>query len=145
MKKTNSLLIIVIIIFVLIITLLIINKPTNKEGELKKITYNEIKEKIKNKDDFILIISRSNCSHCQTYKPKIAEITKDYNIIAYYIDYDKEKEPEKFLEEFNLEAVTPTTIFIKNGKETSILNRMEGDLEKNKVIEKFKKMGFIKQ
>ena len=34
---------------------------------------------------------------------------------------------------------------IKDGKEVSLLNRLEGDLSESKVIEKFKKMGFIEE
>ena len=36
------------------------------------------------------------------------------------------------------------TLFINNGKETSILRRLEGDVEKDKIIERMKEMKFIK-
>ena len=144
MKKKNNLFIGIIIIFILIICFLLLNNITNQKGELKKITYKEISEKVKNKDDFVLVVSRSNCSHCISYKPKVNEIAKNNNIIIYYIDYDEENNKDKFLKEFNLDGSTPITLFIKNGKETSVLNRLEGDLDSEKVIEKLKKMNFIK-
>ena len=144
MKKKNGLFIGIIIVFILILGFLIINNILNKEGELKKITYNEIKEKINNKEDFVLIVSRTTCSHCISYKPKVEQIAKKEKIIIYYIDYDEEKNQEKLLTELNLDGSTPITLFIKDGKETSVLNRLEGDLESDKVTERLKKMGFIK-
>lgn len=147
MKKGNKIFIIAIITFIAIISILIINYiNTPKEGELKKITYKEITTKIENEDTFILIVSKSTCSHCATYKPKIKTIAKDYNIDIYYIDYDTENEEtqKQLLKNLNLDGSTPITMFFENGKEKSLLNRLEGDLSSNKVIEKFKEMGFIK-
>lgn len=143
MKKKNKILLIAIILFIALITILIINKP--KEGNLTSITYNEIKEKINNKEDFILIISQTTCSHCASYKPKVETVTKEYGIEVYYIDYDKEtKETQtKLLDELNLSGATPMTLFFIDGKEKSILNRIEGDTSNNKIITTFKKMGFI--
>ena len=145
MNKKNNLFIGIIIVFILIIGILIINTINTKgnEGNLLKITHKEISQKLKNKEDFILIISRSNCSHCISYKPKVKQIAKDYKITVYYIDYDEEKKPETLLNELNLDGSTPITLFIKNGKETSVLKRLEGDLSKEKIIKKFKEMGFI--
>ena len=37
------------------------------------------------------------------------------------------------------------TLFFKKGKETSILNRIEGDLKDELIINKFKEMGFIEK
>lgn len=148
MKKTNKIFIITIIIFIAIIAVLVINyMTTSKEGELIKLTYSEIIKKQEKKENFILVISKSDCSHCATFKPKLTRITKEYGIDVFYINYDlEEKETqEKFLQEFNLNGATPTTIFIKKGKETSIMDRLVGDLSESKVIEKFKKMGFIEK
>lgn len=145
MKKNNTLYIILTIILIAIISILIINNNNQPKGEYREITYNEINKKIENKETFILIVSQSTCSHCATYKPKIKIIAEDYGINAYYIDINLEKNKETFLKEFKLSGTTPTTIFINNGKEKSVLNRLEGDLESSVVIEKLKKMGFIKE
>ena len=146
MKKKNNALIAIIIFIILIVALVIISNINQPIGKFTKITYKEIQEKTNNKEDFILIVSRSNCSHCITYKPKVKQITRDYMITVYYIDFDEEKEEtaNKFLEEYNLDGSTPMTLFIKKGKETSVLNRLEGDVDNDKIIERFKKMGFIK-
>ena len=144
MKDNNKLFIIIITTLILIISFLLINKISNSnKGALKPISFKEIKEKIKNKEDFILIVSQSTCSHCASYKPKVKQITKKYGIIVYYIDIDLEKEEEKAIKELNLPQSTPMTLFYIKGKETSILNRLEGDLGTEKVINQFKKLGFI--
>lgn len=148
MKKRNKIFYGAIIIFIALISILLINYIVSpKKGELKEISYNEIKKKTENKDDFILVVSKSTCSHCATYKPKVEKIAEDYGITIYFINYDNEKEEtqKEFLKEFNLDGSTPITMFIENGKETSILNRLEGDLSSSKVIEKIKEMGFIKK
>lgn len=144
MKKEKIILTISIIILIAIISILLINNLNKKPtGEYRQSTYNEIKEKIENKETFILIISQSTCSHCATYKPKIKTITEDYGIKAYYIDIDTEKNKDTLLKEFKLSGSTPTTLFFNEGKEKSILNRLEGDLGSNLVIKKLKEMGFI--
>ena len=147
MKKDNNKFTAIIILFIIIVaTLLIINILNPNKGELLSLNYKEFKEKIKNKDSFILVISSSTCSHCAEYKPKLIKIAKKHKINIYYIDYDLEtsKNQEKFLEENNLTTTTPITIFIKNGKQTSLFDRIEGDVSQEKAEEKFKKLGFIK-
>ena len=39
---------------------------------------------------------------------------------------------------------TPTTIFIKNGVETSIMSRINGEVSKDKIISKLKQNEYIK-
>lgn len=146
MKKNNKLFGIAIVFLIIIMALLLINYiNTPKEGNLISIKYKDIKEKINNKDSFILVVSQSTCSHCASYKPKLELIAKDYGIDIYYIDYDKDSSKEEFLDDFDLDGSTPITLFINDGKEKSLLNRLEGDISKEKAIEKFKKMGFIEK
>lgn len=146
MKKKNVIFTIAIIIFIIMISILIINNIiNNKSGSLIELNYQQLKEKINNKDDFILIVSQTTCSHCASYKPKVKKISEEYKIDVYYIDYDNESDDNKkeFLKDFNLDGSTPITLFINNGKEKSMLNRIEGDVSKEKIIDTFKKMGFI--
>lgn len=144
-KNKQTFITIAVIILILSSSFLLLDTMANSKpkGELKEITYEEITKKVANKDSFILIVSQSTCSHCATYKPKVEQICKEHNLDVYYIDYDKYQNKEKFLNEFDLSGATPTTIFFQKGKEKSILNRIEGDIAKEKVIETFKKMGFI--
>lgn len=144
--KKNNILILGIIFTILVIVFLFLVKVDNPNLNLVQIKYAELIEKVENEEDFILIVSRSTCSHCEEYKPKVSAIAHDNNIKVYYIDFDLEnkKNQEKFLDEFNQTGETPITVFFKGGKETSVLNRIEGTVDSNVITEKFKKMGFIK-
>lgn len=139
MKKKNFIFIGIIIVFLLILLLLFVN---NGKGNLIELSYNDIKEKIENKENFVLCVSRTTCSHCADYKPKLKEVAKENNINIYYIDVDKYDE-EEFSNLISFDGSTPTTIFIKNGEEETTSNRINGDVSKSKIIEKLKSNGFI--
>ena len=144
MKDNNKLFIIIITTLILIISFLLINKISNyNKGDLKPITFKEIQEKKANKEDFILIVSQSTCSHCASYKPKVKQIAKEHGITVYYIDIDLEKNEDEVIKELHITGETPMTLFYLEGKETSILNRIVGDLGTEKIINQFKKIGFI--
>ena len=146
MKSKKLLIISSIILVIMIATVTIYNLKYTKalpdQIGLKEITYKEIVKKKENEDNFILIVSRSNCSHCTSYKPKVEKVAKENRITVYYIDTDTLSNKDEFLNEFNLDGATPITLFFKNGKET-LLNRIEGDTSPKKIKDQFKKMGFI--
>ena len=144
--KKNILNILIALVSILILILIIYNiSQNNKNYGLKPITHTEIKEKIKQEEDFILIITSKDCSHCASYKPKVKRVAKDNHLTVYYIDLEtiKKSERKNFLEDLKLNGTTPITMFFKNGKETSILNRITGDLDQKIIIKYFKEMGFI--
>lgn len=147
MKKNNVFIGLIIVFIVIVAVLIGSNGAREKAGKLIPIRYNELLEKMDNKDSFILLVSQSTCSHCASYKPKLTEIAKDHSVDIYYIDYDMENKDiqKEFLEKFNLSGATPITMFIENGKEKSLLNRLEGDLSSTRVLDQFEKMGFIEK
>lgn len=113
---------------------------------LYELDVNQVKEKIDNKESFILCISATYCSHCKEYKPKLEDISKEYRMDIYYIDFDKysDKEQELFRNYVSFDGGTPVTLFIKNGEEETTVNRINGNVSKDKIISKFKSNGFIK-
>lgn len=141
-RKTIILITIVILIILSIVVILSSNK-----NNLIKLSYNEVVEKINNKESFVLCISATYCSHCQDYKPKLKNVANDYNILIYYIDIDKldEKEYINLKKELSLDGSTPITIFFKNGEEATTATRIEGDVKTEKIIEKLKANGFINE
>ena len=138
--RKNIILAILILLFIVIVTLLFFN---NNNGKLIELTLDNVVEKLENKEDFILCISRTTCSHCYDYKPKLESVAKEKNIDIYYIDVDKYDEDE-FSNIISFDGSTPTTIFIKNGEESTTANRINGDASKTKIINKLKSNGFIK-
>lgn len=143
MKKKNLYLIITTIVLILIIFILFINKENN----LIELKVNDVIAKIDNKESFILCISATYCDHCNNYKPKLEKIANEYNIKIYYIDFDKydSKEQNEFKTYISFDGSTPVTVFIKEGKENTTSNRINGDVSSYKIVEKFKSNGFIEE
>ena len=115
------------------------------KSNLEKISYKEYQNLINNKETFILEVMRTDCSHCQTLKPKLEEVSKEYNINIKYINLNSlsKEELEEFVGIINTES-TPTIIFYEDGEEKSMATRLIGSAPKDKIITKFKDMGYIK-
>lgn len=145
MKKRNIYLIVSIILLITIIIFLVYNNNMNK-SKLVNINLDKVEEKINNKDTFILCVSSSTCINCERYLPKLEEISRDYNLEIFYIEVDKlsSKELTEFKDVISFDDATPVTLFIKNGVENTASNRIFGNVSSDKIIEKFKKNGFIK-
>ena len=119
---------------------------SNSSDNFIKLNYNEFKEKIDNNDSFVLCVSRTTCSHCNDYKPKLKEVSKKYNIKIYYIEINEfsNSELDYFKDNFGFDGGTPITMFIKDGKEGTTGSRIEGDVSMEKIVSKLKTNGFIK-
>ena len=145
MKKRKNLIIISSSILIIVITAFIFCNIYFDNKNFIKLSYNEILEKVSNKEDFVLCVSASECTHCKSYKPKLRKISKDYDIKIYYTDIDKfdDKDYDEFKEKFSFDGGTPTTIFFKEGEEKTTATRIEGDISMEKTIDKLKKNVFI--
>ena len=111
---------------------------------LKQLKYNEVMEKIQNKESFILLVSQTTCSHCKEYKPVFKKILQKNNLTAYYIEYDllSDEEKKEFVKYINFDS-TPVTVFLKNGEESTTANRIVGAREEEYIIGKLKSNGYI--
>lgn len=109
-----------------------------------EISFNDIMEKIENKEDVVLLISQTTCSHCISYKPKLKDVSNKYKLNIYYIDVDLlgEDEAKELKSKVNYSS-TPVTVFLKNGEEKTAANRINGDASKDKIVKKLKNNGFI--
>lgn len=143
MKKKKYLLIVSILIVILgiIIGYFIFSMNDN----LVKLNYDEIMEKMDNNESFVLCISRTTCSHCNVYKPKLRKVANKYDIKIYYTDVDRysKNDLKDFNSKISFDGGTPTTLFIKNGEEKTTATRIEGDVSIEKIVDKLKKNGFI--
>jgi len=145
-KKNNIILVIAIILFIILTGFLFINKEDKpKEGNLEEITYNEVQKKVENQEDFVIVLSQTTCSHCADYKPILTTVAKKHNITIYYLDYNtyEENTANEIIKFFNFDGGTPTTFFFKDGKETSVMNRLSGAVSESKVIANLKKLEYI--
>ena len=150
MKKVIVAIVIVVLHDLKIGGMIFIKQTKNKqEEELNKhlitLSGSEFKEKIENKESFILIITGSNCSHCEGYKPTFKQVLHENDLYAYEVVQDTlNNEDLAYLKNISSISGTPTIVFINNGEETSTYNRIVGNVSKAKTTERLKTLGYIK-
>lgn len=144
MKNKKKIYILGIICLILLIIFGIINIKDTK-SYFKEIKYSKVIEKINNKESFVLVLSQTTCSHCMDYKPKVENVSKQYKTYIYYIETNllSEEETDNLKKHISYSG-TPTTVFILNGEEKTVANRLNGSVSESKLIEKLKSNGFIK-
>ena len=148
MKNENKINLIIVLGVILVIgtILFIVLANNSKVDYVKKITIAELKEKIDNKDSFILVITQDTCSHCKAYLPTLTKIGREHNITFYDVSRTNlNEEDSTYLKNVANVEGTPTTIFIVDGAEKSTLNRIEGNAQEYKVIDKLKATGYINE
>lgn len=131
---------VLLIIGLSIVAYKLIVKPDTEENNSKylvKITFDELEEKITNKDSFPLIITKDGCGYCELFLPTITEVADDYEIYIYDLNISEltAEETTKIKEYFTANS-TPTTLFITNGEEKTTLNRITGNVPKQTIIDK---------
>ena len=146
-KKKNIILgVLVVILVVLICTLAIIIGIKNSKSyqSIEEINLTTLKDKINNKDKFVLVVTQTGCSHCTAYLHVLEEIGEEYKLNFYDINITNLADEEKT--EFNsLVRIsgTPTTIFYTDGEEQSTSTRLVGEKTKDKIITRLKSEGYI--
>ena len=151
MKKRENLINLIIVILVIVIICLLGYKLITKNKQekydyIKNINISELKEKIDNKDSFILVITQDSCSHCKAFLPVINDVAKTYNITIYDISQTNlSDEDATYLKNIASISGTPTTVFIVDGVEKTTTNRLVGNVPKYRVIEHLKALGYINE
>ena len=84
MKDKKNIIIIIIVLGIGLGYLLF-----NSNSNLIELDYHNLENKINNKESFVVCISRTTCSHCNDYKPKLRKVANKYKINIYYTDIDK--------------------------------------------------------
>ena len=143
-KVKLRILILVVICVVILIGALVADKMLGK-SYLKELTFDEMVEKVNNKESFILLLSQTTCSHCMDFKPKLEKVASEYGLVVYYMETDiiDDKLKETLKTNYFSFTGTPTTVFVINGEEKSAATRIDGNVSEEKIISKFKSNGFI--
>ena len=147
-KLIKVLVAIILIIIIAIGIVVIIKKTTNKNEEtysnVVMLNIEMLKKKIDNKETFPLIVSKDDCSHCIAFIPVADKVGKEYGIIFYDISLtDLSNEDATYLRNIANISGTPTTVFIINGEEKNIQNRLVSEAKEYRLVEKLKAMGYI--
>ena len=136
-----------LIIIVLAVTCLFtVTGCTNKsDSYLKELSYEELNKKLSNKETFFFVVTQDGCSHCENFIPVIEKVLNDKKVVGYNLNTSKfsEEQNKEFDEKYGVTG-TPTTIFIKDGEEVSLLQRINGEADSDKVIRKLQNNGYIK-
>ena len=108
--------------------------PLTLAGEpgLHLLSYEEYEKKIENSEEFVVILSRESCSHCQNFLPVAEEFAKEKNLPMYYVDTDTFSSDDwesfensnTFLKKSSGNWGTPTTVVLA-GKEA--VDYIEGE------------------
>ena len=137
MKKT------ILKLSIVIIGLLFLVGCSNKN--LEEINYNTFKSLMDNNETFILYISSTECHNCVEFTPKFEKVLKENKLSAKKIEIDKlsDEDKDKFNKSINVSG-TPTVAFITDGEEESMTNRINGNVDDEKITLRLKSNGYIK-
>lgn len=130
----------IMILFVLLIS----GCSEKKLTTYTEISYQDYVNMMENNETFPLVIGSSTCSACAMFKGTMESFISKYQVNVRYIDISKlsEEDYNLLMTEVNFTS-TPTTIFIKDGKHTSVYQRIVGAESISNVVNTYKKMGYI--
>ena len=109
-----------------------------------EISVTQFQEKLDAKESFILVIGSDTCSACKSYEPTMQKVMKDTNLEIFYINLHvlSDEDYSKIYSSYVVTS-TPTTLFFKDGVETSTYDRIVGAVDYDEVIKKLEKLGYI--
>ena len=109
-----------------------------------ELSFSEFQTKLENKDSFVVVMGSSTCSACAMYKVTMEEVIRKNQVEVFYLGLDvlSQEQYADIYSKFVVE-MTPTTIFIKNGLETSTYDRIVGAVSSSEVIKNLKKHGIM--
>ena len=129
------------VILIVISTIMITGCSNN--NTVTEINFKDLKEKITNKDSFILEVIQTGCSHCEEFSTRFRAVLKTNNLEAYSINiYNLSDEERKEFNDLVTISGTPTVIFFDKGKEE---NKISGAVSNEKLEEELKESSYIKE
>lgn len=92
-----------------------------KQGERVLISLEEMEEKMKNKDSFVVVFTQEGCPYCEEFYQLFDEYKKEHPLRIYDVDLTAEKaSPEENLviihQYFPAFSKTPGIYYVKKGK-----------------------------
>ena len=116
------------------------NRDT-REGKVVSITLEEMKNKINNKDTFIVGFTQEKCKYCIEFNELFEEYRKNHNVVIYEVNLSKEdREPEDNLkiihEHFPTFSTTPGIYYVKDGKVENSLTDNQKEMNED-ILDKW--------
>ncbi len=132
-------------IMLVIISGFVITGCDNKKDYLKTIDFKELQQMVNDKETFPLILTQTGCSHCLSFKPVYKSFLEEYQITSYELNLTNLTEEENSqLKSITGASGTPNIVFIKDGEETSALNRLVGEQSHGNLVSRFTNLEYIK-
>lgn len=135
----------IIILFAVLFSILLVGCGNKiKYTDYTELKIDELQQKLDNKDSFVLVLGSSTCSACAKYRETMKNVIKDKQVEIFYLDLHAltEEEYAKIYSKYVVTS-TPTTVFIKEGLETSTYDRIIGAASYSDVVNSLKKLGFL--
>lgn len=111
-------------------------------GKLSSISYNELKEKVDNKETFVLYVSTND----NALEDTLNNVLEKYDFNAYKINLDKLSDDEKTELKLKYAYEDPSIIFIIEGNDPTILSHVtDSSMRSKDLIARLKDMNFIKE
>lgn len=131
-------------IFLLFIMIFLVSGCGKKLTTYHTVSYDEFNKMIENKETFPIVVGRTGCSACEVFKPTMETFISKYQVNVYYIDISLMSTDEfnEFKAVYGISS-TPTTMFIKEGAQTSHEYRLVGSVSYSSVVDRFKAMGYV--
>lgn len=100
-----------------------------KAGSIEALSYEQFKQKMKDKDNMVVVVSQTECGHCKRYKTALEKYLENHHITVYEINLAIQqenvyemfeifgKEIKKFGDDDVVEFQgTPYTMIIEEGR-----------------------------
>ena len=115
-------------VLIIILLLLLCGCKKFTKGEIITANAEEILEKLKSKESFIVYIGYDDCPSCKEYRPILQQLIENYDITIYYLPTDDEKYQSQ-LDEIQYDYFyrmlwTPTTYIVDNGEVTDLKEKV---------------------
>ena len=99
------------------------------------------------KDEYaVTVIALTTCPHCHNFKPIIKDITEEYNLPLYWIEFDSLSNKDRnylnsIFADNGYEGYSPYIAVSKKGK---VINNYTGEMEKEDTLTFLRDSGAIK-
>ena len=130
---------------IFLITTILLLACACSSNNLKKLSLNELNEKLNNKETFILYLTNEDETGI-TLKNTLTSVSKENNLKTFYINLEKlsDEELDKLKELFTYREEN-FILFIKDGNESTVLSRIADPyISQEKLNNELKNQGFIK-
>lgn len=131
-----------ILCLILVMTVFLLTGCKNKG--YTELSYAEVLNKLENKDTFVIVFGSDTCSACANYEITMKNVINKNDVEIFYLNINAlDKETYANMYSKFVVTSTPTTVFIKEGKETTTYDRIIGSADYKEVVKNLEKHGYI--